>query len=519
MPQKQITLTGDEAVMLWKLGAKKWNAWVEEFPESSIEFNNVDFSEHLATDTNIISFENYVFPQGKIIFNDVRFGDAKVIKFSSSCFKDGESVTFKEIFFKSEKIEFNNVSFGKRDIKFIGCTFEAKLVKFNDSNFGDGDLDFAGSKYFVDHLSFANIKSDKGSINFGGVKFACKTISFNRATFITGNLSFIDANFSEGNKYFRDVNFGDTDVDFDDSNFNRGDLDFTGSKFYNGSISFDNTVFGMGEVKFTGVDFGTRLVTFLNNKFYNSIVSLDYIACNGLAITHDSPKEKNHLTIIDLTLFGATIKGPLILKGLVLTCIPDLRASKISHHLDIADLRILWKRDKGYWKTLWTKFTKDQTAQPKFRRLKEISEQFKHHKQALKFNRLEMQANRWTHCESLLSNLIDIAYSGLSHYGLSIKRPLFALMSSWLAFTALYSSSATYDQTEFSLKTISHMLIFSVSNSLPFITIGKTVRTQIESIFFMENINFFYSCIIIQNILSLFFVFLIGLGLRNEFRV
>lgn len=478
------TLKSEAAVRLWQQGSLVWNEWVTKNPEYHISFEGVDFSQLVIVPYATVSFIGLIFPKGNISFADANFGD--------------------------------------RNVSFFTTDFGEGKVNFTRTKFGNGSVSFAGAQFGEGEVSFIGAKFGVGSLYFGA-QFGNGQVIFTHADFGDGDISFSGASFGDGKVEFCQANFGEGRLDFNRTNFGDGDVNFSGASFKKGVVSFTRAVFGKGDVSFFDATFSKVYIYFDANEFGEGSLLLNGIQCGYISFEMHPSEEISGSPFESLTSFslrGATIDGPLILNNLTFNCVPDLRSTKLSHHVDMDRLSVNLIRKRGTWKTCWHRYVDDKTSQAKLRRLKEIAEQFKHHRQSLHFNALEMQATRWTHNTSFLGNVLDLLYSAISEYGKSSLRPFSWLIGSWVVFTLFYWILAVSTKSiSLSLVSVIHMFGFSVINSMPFVPIGKSMRDKAEVLYFSGTLDVLYGVIAVQSTISLVLIFLLGLGLRNQFRI
>ena len=151
---------------------------------------------------------------------------------------------------------------------------------------------------------------------------------------------------------------------------------------------------------------------------------------------------------------------------------------------------------------------------PKFRRLKELATQNRDHDAALRFFASEQRAKRWSREYGWWRTLLDYLYAGACNYGQSILLPLFWLLGVWAVAAALFLKLA--DESPNAVEA----MIVAASNSLPFLSIASAARAEAFGILYGPLIPWYVDVVAgVQGLLSFIFLFLIGLGLRNRFRV
>ena len=153
---------------------------------------------------------------------------------------------------------------------------------------------------------------------------------------------------------------------------------------------------------------------------------------------------------------------------------------------------------------LWNKGEKNS-----FIRLKELAKANENHRQALEFHILERRLHRkltpWR--KEWFAQIFDMAFDCTSEYGSSIGRPFFC----WLAVMGIFGLIYAFCIPDTNLKeAFTASLIFSA----PVITSVKSLLPDAFS-----NASLGLTLVVyFQSILSLIFLFLIGLGFRNRFK-
>ncbi len=139
----------------------------------------------------------------------------------------------------------------------------------------------------------------------------------------------------------------------------------------------------------------------------------------------------------------------------------------------------------------------------KLRRLKELAESNRDHAAALRFHADEMRAKRWNKDQGMGwgKSFLDLLYSATSNYGQSIGRPFGWLLAVSAVF-CFYLFKHDIGLVE-SAKVL-------LANTVPFVASAKTVLSAHEDV---------AGVLMIHGLLSFVFIFLIGLGFRNRFRV
>ena len=528
-----------EAVRLWLKGKDAWNKWVEENPECDVDFSIVDFSKIRGRGANEeIYFAYFWFPKGGVSFSEAQFGEGSV-DFSNAKFGGGDVNFFGTLFGKGNvnfsfaqfgegDVDFSKTRFGKGDVDFSYAQFGEGNVDFSSTQFGEGNVDFSKTRFWEGNVSFTLAQFGKGIVNFYKAQFGEGKVSFTLARFGEGNVLFSESRFGEGDVDFSHTQFGEGEVFFYKTRFGEGDVDFSKTQFREGNVDFSNTQFGEGKVSFTLAQFGEGNVNFSEAQFgegnvdflgakFDEDVNFQLIQVGGNLILREL-EESSEIT--SFLMKGASVDGLLSLSDNTFNCVPDLTETNIKHDVELQTLNVRLKRERLNRKGLWAEKSQDSRDIERLRKLKQIAENNKHHEAALRFHADEMRAKRWHKKEvggfGFLGSVLDLLYSTACRYGQSIARPFIGLAITWCCFFAAFqyfiiSQSKNTDW----LKTA----IFVISNSLPFISVAKEVRKDFSELYFAESMNLYYSLVITQAVFSLLFVFLIGLGLRNRFRL
>ncbi len=375
-------------------------------------------------------------------------------------------------------IDFDNVEFGPHApengrIDFSGYRFPNGDVSFDGAQFGDGDVLFTGAQFGKGYVWFRDAKFGNGDISFWGAQFGDGDVWFSDAKFGDGVVSFFGAQFGDGNVWFGGAKFGDGNVSFNDAQF--GD----------GNVWFDDAQFGKGDVSFDGA------------------------SINGPM--HFSPKEFKG----DLSFRTARFDDVLILEGNY-SSPPDLRSTTTKGHVDLHDLTIE-KATKGQSNT-------ERQTRAKFGRLKELAEGNRHHDAALRFFAEERRALKRSG-DLGKGALFETIYDGLCDYGQSIGRPSLFLLGNFILFIIVYFGIAVLETNSeidrnYIFCLLANSFFASFSNVIPFLSKAFEFQPDIFADLFGEPIPLTVDLArFVQGVISLLLLFLIGLGLRNRFRI
>lgn len=362
------------------------------------------------------------------------------------------------------------VDFSRIDFSIYGYVFFAGFhfptgnggVTFERALFGDGDVDFCET-------------------TFGGGK-----IDFSHAQFGDGAVSFLNATFG-GAVEFKNVKFGGGDVSFSGVSFGKGNIDFSHAICGTGHFAIKECSFGNGKdkskqkgaVTFEHIDFGGRF-SFHNCKETGNIQSLLFKGC--------------------VFKTGVTLAAEL-------TCIPDLCGIIVTAHIDLDELQVNSK----------SRAIEDA---PKYRRLKELAERNRHHEAALRFFADERRCMRWARGDkpwqtawSYLASVLDVIYAGACDYGRSIAWPV-----GWLG--GLISGSTAVLVNCFKIPLWPDALPMALASSIPFLPAGRVSATEHQWAGDVGHLlPYFELWFLGHQFFSFILLFLIGIGLRNRFRL
>ncbi|MAB33522.1 hypothetical protein BC440_00160 [Thalassospira sp. MIT1004] len=215
-------------------------------------------------------------------------------------------------------------------------------------------------------------------------------------------------------------------------------------------------------------------------------------------------------------MYGASFGGALFVSG-NFGIVPDLRATRCYHQVDLSGLKVKLPRTFG-WPPKLSRVAEDPEDGARLRRLKEIAETNKDHQAALRFSADENRAKRWIET-SWFGSVLDMAFSFFSDYGQSILRPVLWLLAIFVDGTSIYLALATGTLANWRAG-LEQAALLSASNSLPFLPQSRDLREDALTALYGTDPSLCIDILMIaQGVLSFIFLFLIGLGLRNRFRL
>lgn len=499
-------------------GVDSWNKWIFNNQHATIDFSGIKFSDYMQEGTSTIDFTGFNFPSnGSVIFDGADFGDYNVnftmshftgdlVSFISTNFRKG-SLFFEFTHIHCRKFLFQNVTFQTGDIifnqaqfyncvaDFSNCIFGTGQAQFSGAYFGD-DVIFCGSSFGGEILDFSeSIFEEKKTVEFSGSKFLCKINSFNGA------------------------------------NFKSKEVHFTGSIFGGDQTSFVSCSFGSSFTYFTGVSFITSELLFTGAEFHGAIfhdakmhskqIYFDYVSFLGHVTFLGSTVSSDTKITFQYSNFHKSFEFS---EEATLCSVPDFRGTKTNQHFEVSKIHYKLNRKKFGFGVV------DSNDGERLCRLKEIAESNKDFQSALKLNADELRAKRWS--RKFTSSLLDLSFSVTSNYGLSILRPVSLFLVTFIAmtlYTIRYAIPTPINGESLLLwieqmetidsKTIFASIQYTLSHLIPFLggiqEHGKSAKNELSHLL-PDN----YGLVsILFSIPSYIFLFLIGLGLRNRFRI
>ena len=385
---------------------------------------------------------------------------------------------------------------------------------------------------------------------FAGFHFPKGTVDFEGAQFGKGKVNFLGTQFGEGTVEFGGAQFGDGEVDFRYAQFGDGEVHFFKAQFGEGGVSFNSTRaqgdftlsharLGKGTYNFERGDFERR-------AFFDGLQGVKQV--ESFSFRHASFEKPLVLSTVNNEPFG---------------CVVDLTDTRINSHVSLQGLTCTLNTenpslpDKGWRTRLLRVFpdfpcqmmqdlrswvdkrqAKDPVDEERFRRLKELTEANRNHGKALEFKAQEMQARRW-HKTTRWDLWLEFWFQLFGNYGRSELRPLVGLGGVWFLFGLLYSGLSAWcsqSTAAFYVK-LGNGLAFSTSQMLPLIPGFRESREAALKALFpgassdvlslswgmppdvLSLPGGFSALAFFQGLLALALLFLLGLALRNRFRL
>jgi uncharacterized protein YjbI with pentapeptide repeats len=375
-------------------------------------------------------------------------------------------------------VDFSNTHFARpvnffdfqfpRAVDFRSATFAGE-ANFTNANFSS-KADFTSATFSGD-ANFSRAQFNTGGVDFQFATFSAK-VSFRSATLVDPNLRSVT--FSDHANFTGARFFGTLRADFLSAMFS-GVTDF-GSAMFNVEANFCSAIF-----------FGAA--SFLSAKFRKTA---DFSAARFL-----SSIQFDDATFEARTIFaGAHFKGQ----------VPDFRGATMHAATEWHDA--IWPKPP------WRKKAAQQQVYA-YERLKQEMEQLKKHEDEQKLFRRELRARRrllWTHPGEWLLNVV---YQALSDYGNSWKRPLFCLIGIIAVGAAIFARAPLYCEAPMPITLATRLSLANVFLFLPdkreMVMSPQTAECLLNPT--LQAIS------TAQSLLGVVLLFLLGLALRNRFRM
>lgn len=409
--------------------------------------------------------------------------DSPVVRSSAPIVADFSSRTFRKA------VSFENCVFSGRAIfkdtkyqKIEAVSFKnSKAVEFNFSGSQVPSLDFSGA----DISSVFNFSG----CGCHGLKFKEASIG-NVAIFDNATISHNDFHSAKfrGAALFRHTSFADNGQ-FSSALLNAAD--FSGARFFKAAC-FKETAFPQS-VKFQKTTF-SEIADFSGAKFEKDAIFQS-------AVFESTCRFSNAQVSFLADFEGAEFNSLLDLSSSRFEEVPIFHSSQIYPAADFETAQILDGK------------IKPREARHRWRTLKRHMSDIHSHEQEHEFFVNEMRA-RATYAPTTIKWLYR-AYDLVSEYGGSVARPSAALAGLWAVFALAYAIAIS----GLCLPDIKVPLL-SFINSFPFVGFGSVSGDLVKSIAGTDKLPGLYILFAaIHSVLATALWFLIGLALRNRFRI
>jgi hypothetical protein len=361
-----------------------------------------------------------------------------------------------------------------RNPTFIGAVFHGKLT-ISPSSQGPSSFDFQ-SAIFLEDVSFCRnivtlnlISSQFHKMLHLMVNTEIRTLLLQKCIFRRGlNINAI--------KIHQDIEASEMKCHGEFS-FNRTTV--------GGNSSFKNSVFS--QRVWVYANSFEQMVSFDNCTFHNTA---QFLSCSYAQTVH--------------------------FENSTFSMVPEFFQSNISPE-SVAGIVVKYSRDPKRYKWIFHRASRFEDAQA-YRQLKQMAVTRQDHAAEQRYFAQEMRAKRW-HEETHIANLsINYLYEMVSNYGQSILRPFILLWAVVFLHTNLYLQTSPINNWTLAV-------YYSLSNSLPFGSLTRRSQSLYDQLYpkgieaYPEQLTLFYATIGLNGFFGFVFLFLIGLGLRNQFRL
>jgi uncharacterized protein YjbI with pentapeptide repeats len=417
----------------------------------------VDFSDWDFSDKAMVDFSQFLFP-GEVSFHCANFGDG--------------TVNFHEAEFRSPMPIFGRVDFSSAD-------FGRSLVRFSETMFSSGSVSFDKANFESALADFTGVDFGKCSVLFNGVEFG-QHVSFVKAKFGEGPIGFSDVIFRKSGS-FRDAVFPNEFVSFSDAKFSQG-------------MSFDRVTFScpvyLNKIIVGSEDNPTATLSF-NNSNFNSSLNLDESE---------------------------------------FTYVPDFRHSHVTQEVSMINMKVNYRSVR---KELLFFPSAGVSDSSKYRKLRVLARDANDHDREIEFFSYEQRA-KFLNLFNFFQYIPIWLYAIVSDFGRSFSRPLVGFLSTWLLCAILLYWEALSAAQVFYYKSIADVegdfwnaLWLTASNLLPFSGWSSVMRDHHLKVLFSDshnssaqNVSSLVEVISYTGgLLSLVFMFLMGLAIRNKLRL
>ncbi len=448
-------------------GPEAWNEWADDHPDAKVDFSDVAFDQD-------VSFAGFHFPEKASFYRATFEGDADFSEaiftgyalFSEATFSD--RAIFSEAIF-SDRATFSEATFSDRAI-FPKATFEGD-ADFRETKFSGRRADFREAT-FSGRADFHEAKF-WGRANFNETTFSDHAV-FSEATF-TGDAYFSGATFM-GDAYFSEATFA-------------GDAVFCKATFI-GEADLNEATFP-GNASFSSVTIDGR-VEFLDTEFhgipdFHAVKNVERIALDTVEFTLPKPTGRPARLLYWATGIRGSDRATIIR-------VRQIRGIANANHAIDAERDLTILERNAQVGSAWTGLKKLRPFKEWWRALSTV----------------------------FFSTPLLLAYRWSSNYGRSVKWPLLWLLASWFLWYVVYLK--LYMSTGRSLSGLNLSALNDIARSgmLPLGTVLRPSYTAAIETLFDKDAGIpsgFQNALLLQNVTSLIFLFLIGLALRNFFRL
>ncbi|MBT4545368.1 MAG: pentapeptide repeat-containing protein [Alphaproteobacteria bacterium] len=298
-------------------------------------------------------------------------------------------------------------------------------------------------------------------------------------------------------------------ADFDDTKFLSGKVSFEEVRFDGNTTWFRKSQFDGELVNFESAQFGGD-VFFGQAKFSNvgSFIDVEFKGYAGFGGVHFAE---------EAVFSGAKFHSTVLMEGASFGSVPDFRRTNITSHFTLHDISIAQPKNSHQF-SFFSKRVIEGNVADKYRRLKELAVLAKDHDREQEFFAEEIKAKRIYETKGV-ALVWSYLYEWCSDFGRSTYRPFALLFWTWFVcgigyFLAAGVIAGSPD------KSLLDGFRLSAATLVPFVAVSKSALATAQENLFENGVPFWIdAAAFLEGIFGLAFVFLIGLALRNRFRI
>lgn len=324
----------------------------------------------------------------------------------------------------------------------------------------------------------------------------------------------------EGPVSFADCKF-EKSVDFSDSRFKKH-AGFTNCSF-DGVAIFSRSHFS-DQVFFSGAVFGQSADFQLVQ--YDNLVSFANVKFEGNVLFHGA-KFKSATSVPE---FSAVVFDKFFSLGSVkFKVFPDFRSAKFNVPPLLAGLVFPFDLKVGRKVRSVDDNVPDDASNidsshvnaEMIRALRKISELTGDHELQAKLFGAELKYRRRESGLGYSKHVVIMLYGALSDFGLSISRPIYCSAASFIFFALLFAQQSNKGLCD--IKSLFYAGVLSLSQLIPVLNFAKDAKASLIIYLYGEGPDKLsagmHLTMALENFLGILFIFLLGLALRNNFKL
>lgn len=212
---------------------------------------------------------------------------------------------------------------------------------------------------------------------------------------------------------------------------------------------------------------------------------------------------------------GTVFESPFDFQDIKFKYVPDLRLMKMNNHFSMDGMEVasIETYDKSHDRKIY------RDLSDKYRRLKELAITAKDHDREFEYFANEMRAKRYYERKWYKKSL-NYLYEYFSDFGQSVGKPVYYLVLVWLNFGMLYALLSPAFCTLPYWDRIKYAFKLSAQNILPLMPVSRgSFQKTYEKLFGADLHVWVDALLLVEGVFGVILLFLIGLGLRNRFRL